>query len=440
MSPDTIVALATPGGRSSISVVRLSGSKSIFFAQKLSRSKCKFYKRCVVVLPVYIENSEKIDDAVYIFFKSPASYTGEDVIEICCHGNPVIVGSVLDRLCHFGARLADPGEYTKRAFINGKMDLVQAESVGLLISARSKDAAKHQSKNLSGGLSKTKSLIRDDLLVSLSSLEYEFDISENDSGVDNFLKKSLKTINNNILLVNELLRSYVRSKAYQQGVRVVICGQTNAGKSTLMNALLDSNRSITSDIAGTTRDTITSDLVVGGVPITLVDTAGLRNPETSVEEDGVARAWKEINRSDLIISVHSPDTQRIDYNNNTSCLYVYNKVDVGPSIPEGSASLSVSALRGDGIANLWKKIEEAVLSLSYAGSDIFINTARQKDALRLCLDSMMRTKKSLKNGTHELELAAFELRAAINSLDSFLGKVTSQDILESVFASFCVGK
>ena len=440
MSLDTIVALATPVGRSSISVIRLSGPRSLIFAEKLSKSKSSFSNRMAVLLPIYIENSEKIDDAIYTYYRAPASYTGEDIIEICCHGNPVIVGSVVDRLCHYGARLADPGEYTKRAFINGKMDLVQAESVGLLISARSKDAVKHQGKNLSGVLSKSISLIRDDLLFSLSSLEYEFDISDNDSGIDGFLKKSLKTINNNILRVKDLLRSYGRSEAYQQGVRVVICGQTNAGKSTLMNALLDSNRSITSDIAGTTRDTITSDLVVGGVPITLVDTAGLRDPETSVEEDGVARAWKEINRSDLIISVHSPDTQRIDYNNNTSCLYVYNKVDVGPSIPDDSISLSVSALRGDGIANLWKKIEEAVLSLSYAGSDIFINTARQKESLRLCLDSMMRTKKSLKNGAHELELAAFELRAAINSLDSFLGKVTSQDILQAVFANFCVGK
>ena len=136
MSLDTIVALSTPVGRSSISVVRLSGSESVLFAQRLSGSKFEFNKRCFVMLPVYIEKSEIIDDAVYIFYKSPASYTGEDVIEICCHGNPVIVGSVLDRLCSFGARLADPGEYTKRAFINGKMDLVQAESVGLLISAK----------------------------------------------------------------------------------------------------------------------------------------------------------------------------------------------------------------------------------------------------------------------------------------------------------------
>ena len=440
MSPDTIVALATPVGRSSISVIRLSGPRSLTLAKKLSRSKAVFSHRRAVFLPIYIEDSEKIDDAVYTFFRSPASYTGEDIIEVCCHGNPVIVGSVIDRLCHYGARLADPGEYTKRAFINGKMDLVQAESVGLLISARSKDAAKHQSKNLSGGLSKTISLIRDDLLVSLSSLEYEFDISENDTGVDNFLRKSLKIINNNILLVEDLLRSYVRSKAYQQGVRVVICGQTNAGKSTLMNALLDVNRSITSDIPGTTRDTITSDQVVGGVPITLVDTAGLRDPQTPIEEDGVARTWKEISRADLIISVHSVDTQRIDYNNNTECLYVYNKVDIGGCDPGDCESLSVSALRGDGISGLWKKIEEIVLSLSYTGSDIFINTARQKDSLRLCLDSMKRTKKALKNGAHELELAAFELRDAINSLDSFLGKVTSDDILEKVFTNFCVGK
>ena len=207
-----------------------------------------------------------------------------------------------------------------------------------------------------------------------------------------------------------------------------------------MNALLDSNRSITSNIAGTTRDTITSDLVVGGVPITLVDTAGLRDPQTPIEEDGVARTWKEISRADLIISVHSVDTQPIDYNDNTECLYVFNKVDIGAPGPGDCASLSVSALRGDGIDSLWKKIEDVVLSLSYTGSDIFINTARQKDSLRSCLDSMVRTKKALKNGAYELELAAFELRTAINSLDSFLGKVTSEDILEKVFTGFCVGK
>jgi tRNA U34 5-carboxymethylaminomethyl modifying GTPase MnmE/TrmE len=159
-----------------------------------------------VLLPIYIENSEKIDDAIYTYYRAPSSYTGEDIIEICCHGNPVIVGSVVDRLCHYGARLADPGEYTKRAFINGKMDLVQAESVGLLISARSKDAVKHQGKNLSGVLSKSISLIRDDLLFSLSSLEYELDISDNDSGIDGFLKKSLKTINSNILRVKDFFK------------------------------------------------------------------------------------------------------------------------------------------------------------------------------------------------------------------------------------------
>ena len=440
MSPDTIVALSTPVGRSSISVIRLSGSMSLELANKLSRSKTSFIDRQAMFLPIYIENSEIIDDAIYTFYKSPASYTGEDIIEISCHGNPVIVGSVLDRLCHYGARVALPGEYTKRAFINGKMDLVQAESVGLLVSAKSKDAAKQQSKNLSGALSRSVSKIRDDLLCCLSTLEYEFDVSENDSTVDNFLNNSLKLINNNIILVRDLLGSYVRGKAYQQGIRVVICGQTNAGKSTLMNALLGSSRSITSEIAGTTRDTITSDLVVGGVPITLVDTAGLRDPETPIEEDGVARAWKEIHRSGLIISVYSSDTQRIDYNNDAACLYVYNKVDVEHPRSEDKDALPVSALCGTGIANLWKKIENTVLSLSYTGSDVLVNTARQKESLSMCLDSMVHTKTYLENGSHELELAAFELGSAISSLDSFLGKITSQDVLDRVFANFCVGK
>ena len=440
MPSDTIVALSTPMGQSSVSVIRLSGQKSALFAQKLSKSKFKFNERCFVVLPVYIEKSSKIDSAVYIYYKSPASYTGEDVVEVCCHGNPVIVGSVLDRLCSFGARPAEPGEYTKRAFVNGKMDLVQAESVGLLISAKSKDAAEQQNKNLSGGLSKKISLIRKDLLDSLSSLEYELDVSENSFGINGLLYKSLKVLNNNMLLVADLLRSYVHSKAYQQGVRVVICGQTNAGKSTLMNALLDSNRSITSDVEGTTRDTITSDLVVRGIPITLVDTAGLRDPQTPIEEDGVARTWEEIRRSDLIISVHSCDTQPIDYKENKNVLHVYNKADITPLNPDDCASISVSALRGDGIAGLWKKIEKTLASLSNAGTDVLINTARQKDSLVLCLDSMKRTKSFLKKGAYELELAAFELRIAINSLDSFLGKVTSDEILEKVFANFCVGK
>lgn len=440
MSSDTIVSLSTPVGRSSISVIRLSGSMSLGLAKKLSRAKTSFIDRRAMFLPIYIENSEIIDDAIYTFYKAPASYTGEDVIEISCHGNPVIVGSVLDRLCHCGARVALPGEYTKRAFINGKMDLVQAESVGLLVSAKSKDAAKHQNKNLSGALSRNVSKIRDDLLFCLSTLEYEFDVSENDSSVDIFLNNSLKLINNNIILVRGLLGSYVRGKAYQQGARVVICGQTNAGKSTLMNALLGSSRSITSEIAGTTRDTITSDLVVGGVPITLVDTAGLRHPETPIEEDGVARAWKEIHRSDLIISVYSSDTQRVDYNKDTACLYVYNKVDIEPHQSEDKDALPVSALCGSGIAGLWKKIENAVLSLSYTDSDVLVNTARQKESLRLCLDSMVYTKTCLENGSCELELAAFELGSAISSLDSFLGKITSQDVLDRVFANFCVGK
>jgi tRNA modification GTPase len=440
MSSDTIVALSTPVGRSSISVIRLSGEMSIKLANNLSRSKEPFVDRQAIFLPIYIESSEIIDEAIYTFFKAPASYTGEDIIEISCHGNPVIVGSVLDRLCHLGARMASPGEYTKRAFINGKMDLVQAESVGLLISAKSKDSAKHQMKNLSGALSRNISKIRDDLLFCLSELEYEFDVSENDTSIDDFLNKTLKLINNNIIVVGDLLGSYVKSRAYQRGIRVVICGETNAGKSTLMNALLGSNRSITSETAGTTRDTVTSDMVVGGVPITMVDTAGLRDPETPVEEDGVSRARVEISRSDLIISVYSCDTQRIDYKDDTPCLYVYNKVDIGHPRRGDKDAFPVSALCGSGIPGLWKKIEKTVLSISHTGSDVLVNTARQKESLRLCLDSMVNTKTCIENGSHELELAAFELKSAINSMDTFLGKITSQDVLEVVFSNFCVGK
>ena len=440
MSPDTIVALATPPGRSSISVIRMSGPDSLRLASRLSKSVSPFLDRRAVFLPIYIENSKIIDSAIYTYFRSPASYTGEDIIEVSCHGNPVIVSSVLDRLCHCGARIALPGEYTKRAFINGKMDLVQAESVGLLISARSKDAAKYQSKNLSGSLSGKISKIRESLLYCLSTLEYEFDISEKDSGVEDLVNNSLKLLNNNIILIDDLLGSYARSRAYQQGLRVVICGQTNAGKSTLMNALLGSNRSITSETAGTTRDTITSDLVAGGVPMTLIDTAGLRDPETPLEGEGVARTWQEIHKSDIIISVYSCDTQRIEYNEDKACLYVYNKVDVGQPQPEDMDAIPVSALCGDGIPDLWKNIENALVSRSHTDSNVLVNTARQKESLDSCLDFMIRTKTSLVNSSRELDLVAFELRSAINSLDLFLGKVTSQDVLDGVFSSFCVGK
>ncbi len=266
MMSDTIVAPATPPGYGGVSVVRISGSLSTKLSKQICKRRSSFSPRRPTLSSVYNSAGEIIDNAVFTFFENPHSYTGEDVLEISCHGNPIVVDQIVSTICSSGARLADPGEFTKRAFLNGKMDLVQAESVSKLIESRSIEAANINSKILSGSLSKKLNTIKESIVGVLAELEFEFDISENESLTPSLITKSHKDINNNILACENLIDSYASGLLFNRGARVVIYGNPNVGKSTLLNALLEKDRAITSEVPGTTRDTVDADIVLGGMP------------------------------------------------------------------------------------------------------------------------------------------------------------------------------
>ena len=437
---DTIVAQATPFGKGSISVIRLSGEKALLIAKGLAENKATLQDRTAVFSSVFIQSKKKIDEAVFTYFKNPNSYTGEDVVELSCHGNPVIVDSIIKRACNLGARIAEPGEYTKRAFLNNKLDLVQAEAVGDLINSKSEEAALHQNKNLSGSVSSDVLKIQKNLLSILSSLEFEFDVSEGEALLPENVNNCVKLLKNSCLRVENILKSYSMGVAYTQGLRITLVGKPNVGKSTLMNCILGENRSITSQISGTTRDTITSEITISGIPITLIDTAGITNSSNQIEKEGVLRASKEIERADVVISMSSPNVKSLDFKNEKETINVFNKTDLMKSgFTKNSSFFYISALKNQGVDLLLEELARLVKKNAFS-TDSTINNLRQKEALSKCLISLTSALGILKNKQPELELAAFEIKDSINSLSVFLGKVSPEDVLNKIFSNFCVGK
>ena len=437
---DTIVAPATPPGYGGISIVRISGSLSTKLTKQICKRKTSFSHRRPTLSSVYNVVGNIIDDAVFTFFKSPHSYTGEDVLEISCHGNPIIVDQIVSTVCSFGARLADPGEFTKRAFLNGKLDLVQAESVSKLIESRSVEAANINSKILSGSLSKKLNTIRESVVSVLAELEFEFDISENESSIPNLMTKSSNAINNNILACDNLIASYADGRLFNHGARVVIYGNPNVGKSTLLNALLEKDRAITSEVPGTTRDTVDADIVLGGIPVTLIDTAGIRSASSDVESAGIKRSYDEMKNADLLINVVTNEDEVGETIQSKNTVIVFNKVDLVSPPEKLTDIIPVSALLGDGVASLKNIIKEKLISKNTPGSDIVLTTRRQQIAITDCKNSLIESLKYLNEDAPELEIVAFELRESINHIDALMGKTTVDDILNKVFSGFCVGK
>ena len=298
-SKDTIVAPSTPHGYGGLAVVRMSGDGALRIANQLlpKTNTAPLINRFATTLLAVTPDGDPLDDVVVTLFSGPNSYTGEDIIEISCHGSPAIVSSVVSFCVDFGCRIAEPGEFTRRAYLNGKLDLIQAESVASLIHSRSLDAAKLNVRMVRGSLSNKLINLREKLIDALSLLEFELDVSEDEVDAER-LKAALSLLISVHEIFSTLLKTYHDGRIISSGARIVLSGEPNVGKSTLLNTLLGKSRAITSDTPGTTRDTIEAYSVIGGIPVCFIDTAGIRETKNAIESDGVKRSLEEIETSD----------------------------------------------------------------------------------------------------------------------------------------------
>ena len=453
---DTVVAQSTPYGYGGIGVVRVTGPETIrilgelaiLSKNKLGSIKPRFAYREII----FDENKEPFDDAVLTFFKGPKSYTGEDVLEISCHGSPYILKYIVDLCINYGASPAGPGEFTKRAFINGKIDLMQAESVANMVSASSHRGVGIAINGLRGSLSNEITAMRDKIIDVLSYSEHLLDVSEDDLMKTNITYLIDKTGEIHERVQN-LLKNYNTCRIMTSGAVVVLCGPTNSGKSTLFNSLLDSDRAIVNQAPGTTRDILEAQIIIDGVPITLVDTAGLREAEDDIEGEGIRRAQVYIKGADLICIINdATQVGESSYINDNIILKkknkvsVYNKIDL---LTNGEIDkirnvfkqgLFTSALTGLGVDEL-KKLIVASLNLENNTVEGFgITTPRQYSAIIKSEAAIAAVLDITDNIPIQLELVSFELQNALRGIEDLMGVKTSDEILDNMFNSFCVGK
>jgi len=451
MNADTIVAPATPYGIGGIAVVRLCGPQSLLIINKLLNNRglrVNLKPRQATRAYLFDQKGKEMDESIVTLFKSPNSYTGEDLIEIACHGSPVVVDKIISTCSYYGARIAEPGEFTKRAFINGKMDLIQAEAVASLIHAQSEESSRLNLRLLRGELSTKLNTLHQQIITALSMVEFELDISD-DEIQDDLKDRVLNIVKEQIEQVRSLLAYHKQARMLNRGAMVVIAGPPNVGKSTLLNTLSESNRAITSNIPGTTRDAVDVSLILGGVPINLVDTAGIRHATEEVEQEGVNRTFNYLKKADLILFVNDSalaETPYSQFPKNIPIVEIMNKVDLLTKVELSAAMgahpkrMYLSAKSGHNIDLLKQNIKK---SLGIGGSlsdNITITTSRQQISLKQCFDRLSTAVALLNRPRTPYELISIELREAVDAVGEILGKTTPDDILNNIFNKFCVGK
>ena len=443
----TIFAPATPVGETSILVFRLSGKETLpAIEQIFSKKADKFIPFDIMGLSSHTahhgylyDGEEIIDEVVITIFKSPNSFTGEDVAEISSHGGRIIFKKISELLSKQGLHYAEPGEFSKRAYLNGKIDLTQAEAIADLIRAKtdlSYNAAKNQ---LRGVISNKINNLRDELINCCSLVELEIDFMEEDLEIID--KQQLVTrIDNISKIIDNLSNSYQTGRVVRDGINLTITGKPNAGKSSLFNYLLDDSRAIVSDIPGTTRDYIQEPLILGGFVFNLVDTAGIRKSGNVVEQIGVKKTFEKIEDADIIINVIDlTDTNGAGIQSSGNSINVYNKCDLVK--PPVDKHLCVSAKTGYNINLLEDIIIEKAKQLVRGDTktEIFITNVRHRDLLLKSCEYLVKAKNlALENKGNEL--ISIEIREALNALSEIIGKTTNVDILNNIFSKFCIGK
>ena len=455
---DTIAAIATPLGTAGVGIIRVSGPKAHEIARRIFKptaKNCPWESHFLYHGDIFSADGKTIlDEVLMSYMRQPHSFTGEDVIEINCHGSPLIMQTILTQLVELGCRLAKPGEFSQRAFLNNRLDLSQAEALAAMVSAKSPKAYAIGLAQLKGGLSLEVENLRNLLIDALALLEIAIDFSE-DVSVGK-TPEFLPQIDSAAERVRLLLSSYQTAKTFTEGINVVITGKPNVGKSSLLNALVGKKKAIVTDIPGTTRDLITDTINIRGVPLNLVDTAGIRKPQNAIEKEGIDLVWENLANADLVIiilDVSKPltneDKKIIDKNKEGNILIAINKIDLPPSweikkiehlIPRGKRILKISAKFGTGLEELKNTIiDVASDSMEKNTGEVMISNLRHKLALENVQKRIQAAKNNISEGMSP-EFAAFELREALDHLDEITGKKINDDVLDKIFAGFCIGK
>jgi len=448
---DTIAAIATAPGQAALAIVRMSGKDALNIAEKIFRGGQLIDRKASYGEIVNIQ-AQTLDEAVVIWYRGPRSYTGEDLVEIICHGGYVVPEQVLSLLCEHGARLAEPGEFTFRAFMNGRMDLTEAEAVGAVISSKTEKAKQLAINNLEGRLKERLDKISSQLVELITILEAEIDFADDEVPklADERIIAKIKIIQD---AIGELISTYDIGRVAEGRIQIVIVGAPNVGKSSLFNAILKSTRAIVTEIPGTTRDYLSEYVNIGGYPVIMTDTAGIRKANNEAEKAGIEKAKELIDSAELCLQVvdcsrgiQGEDIEIYNKIKGRQHIIIKNKIDLGES---GNISndktfakskvLRISAKTGLGIEKLVEEIKRAIIHVDIAPLEGVLLSQRQHSCALAGQNSLKRAVELLQKGETE-EIYISEIRNALDQISMITGKITSDDILNQIFTKFCIGK
>lgn len=452
VSNDTICALSTANGVGAIAVIRISGKEAFIITSKIfSKDLTKQNSHTVHFGVIRNDQQEVIDEVLVTVLQEGKSFTGENTVEIACHGSVFIQNEILQLVLSKGCRMAEPGEFTMRAYFNGKMDLSQAEAIADLIASNSKKMHQIAINQMRGGYSDAIQELKQKLMDFASLIELELDFSEED--VEFASRTELTALVEELILrLSKLTESFKLGNAIKSGITTVIAGRPNAGKSTLLNALLQEERAIVSSIAGTTRDVISEELVIDGVVFRLIDTAGIREAADEIEKIGVEKTKSEIERSHILVYLFDvndlsekqviEDIEKLR-NPNIQLILVANKVDVKPDFVLNESMfkdplVTISAKKEQGLEHLKSKLSE-IVQKDFSESDIIVVNNRHYEAFSLALNDMYKVKDAIALNIPG-DLLAMDIRSAIRNLSTITGEISTDDLLGNIFANFCIGK
>lgn len=439
-SEGIIVAPATALG-GAIATIRLSGEGAIACCDAVFRGRKSLADATTHTLHygTIVDDNQVVDDVVVSIFRAPHSYTGEESVEISIHGSRYIATKVIELLCRHGARMAEPGEFSARAFAAGRIDLSQAEAVADVIAAHSQAALSLASTQMRGGYSQTINSLREQLIELTSLLELELDFGEEDvEFADRTRLKDMLEKSNSV--VRTLASSFHTGNAIRNGVSVAIVGAPNVGKSTLLNALVGDDRAMVSNIAGTTRDTVEESIDIDGILFRFIDTAGLRTTDDQLEQMGIERTRKAVEKAQIIINMTEPNTpfEDIQTTNTQTVISVVNKSDTITTLPNDTL-LYISARNGDGVERLRNRLRDSIDTTALYRGDTVVSNLRHYEALTVASEALDEALAALATGI-STELLSEHIRTALTALGEITGHITSDTILQSIFSSFCIGK